>query len=170
MIGSEEVVTHLNSWKLAQYSEMFVRAGYRQIFDLLSLEERDIRALGVTKDADIRRCLTMVSELETKHKELSRDLDKNWMDPDGDIKTWLEKRDLASLAPLFEQHKIGFEVLGDLAADDLRDWRRRAGPAKEAREGDRAVEGGEGRQARGGHPSDDEGRPRPAGDARSCSG
>ena len=121
MIGSEEVVTHLNSWKLAQYSEMFVRAGYRQIFDLLSLEERDIRALGVTKDADVRRCLTLVSELDTKHKELSRDLDKNWMDPDGDIKTWLEKRDLASLAPLFEQHKIGFEVLGDLAADDLRE-------------------------------------------------
>ena len=72
LVGGVEVETKLIAWELQQYSELFVRAGYRQLFDLLSLKtEKDIRALGIGKDADVRRAVAMVHQLEQQHKELS---------------------------------------------------------------------------------------------------
>ena len=45
-----------------------------------------------------------------------------YIDADNpDIRTWLEKRDLGEFAPVFEQHKIDFEILGDLTFDDIKE-------------------------------------------------
>ena len=98
----------LVSWGLSQYSELFVRAGYRQLFDLLSLHnEKDVRALGITKDADVRRAMTLVHRLGQQHREMSLKMDALYIDPDtADIRTWLEKRGLAEFAKAFEKHKV----------------------------------------------------------------
>lgn len=82
------------TWGLSNYSELFVRAGYRQLFDLLSLRsEKDIRALGVNKDADVRRVLALVHRLEQEHRDMSAEMDAMYIDPDTiDIKTWCDKR------------------------------------------------------------------------------
>lgn len=108
---------------LQQYSELFVRAGYRQLFDLLALTtEKDVRALGVTKDGDVRRALTLVQRLEQQHREMSLKMDALYIDPETvDMGTWLEKRDLGQYREMFERHKIDFEVLGDLTFDDIRE-------------------------------------------------
>merc|ERR1719198_949245 len=123
LLGGKEVETQLAAWDLQQYSELFVRAGYRQLFDLLALKsEKDIRALGVTKDGDVRRATTLVHRLEQQHRELSLKMDAMYIDPDTvDIRTWLEKRELAEFTPTFERHKIDFEVLGDITYDDIKE-------------------------------------------------
>ena len=49
-------------------------------------------------------------------------MDALYIDPDNvDIRTWLEKRDLAQFAPTFEKHLIDFEILGDLTLDDIKE-------------------------------------------------
>merc|ERR1719408_1091700 len=76
LAGGKEVETQLAAWDLQQYSELFVRAGYRQLFDLLALHtEKDVRALGVTKDADVRRAMTLISRLAQQHREMSLKMD-----------------------------------------------------------------------------------------------
>jgi len=123
LMGGKEVETQLARWDLQQYSELFVRAGYRQLFDLLALRsEKDVRALGVTKDADVRRAMTLISRLEQQHREMSLKMDALYIDPDtADIRTWLEKRSLGEYVKLFERHKIDFEILGDLTYDDIKE-------------------------------------------------
>ena len=72
LLGGKEVETQLAAWDLQQYSELFVRAGYRQLFDLLALKtEKDIRALGMSKDGDVRRAMTLVHRLEQQHRDMS---------------------------------------------------------------------------------------------------
>jgi len=123
LIAGKEVETQLAAWDLQQYSDLFVRAGYRQLFDLLALKtEKDIRALGVTKDGDVRRAMTLVHRLEQQHREMSLKMDALYIDPDTvDIRTWLEKRELSDFARTFEKHKIDFEVLGDLTYEDIKE-------------------------------------------------
>jgi len=123
LLGGKEVETQLAAWDLQQYSELFVRAGYRQLFDLLALKtEKDIRGLGVTKDGDVRRAMTLVHRLEQQHREMSLKMDALYIDPDTvDMRTWLEKRDLVEFARAFEKNKVDFEVLGDLTYDDLKE-------------------------------------------------
>merc|ERR1711988_666270 len=123
LLGGKEVETQLAAWDLQQYSELFVRAGYRQLFDLLSLKtEKDIRALGVTKDGDVRRAMTLVHRLEQQHREMSSQMDALYIDPDTvDMRTWLEKRDLGDYTKAFDKHKVDFEILGDLTYDDIKE-------------------------------------------------
>merc|ERR1719311_131584 len=123
LLGGKEVETQLAAWDLQQYSELFVRAGYRQLFDLLALKtEKDIRALGMSKDGDVRRAMTLVQRLEQQHREMSLKMDALYIDPDTvDMRTWLEKRDLAEFTKIFERHKIDFEILGDLTYDDVKE-------------------------------------------------
>lgn len=123
MVGGREVETQLSQWGLSQYSELFVRAGYRQLFDLLALRsEKDIRALGVTKEADVRRAMSLVHRLEQQHREMSLQMDALYIDPDTvDIRTWLESRRLGDFAKLFEKHKVDFEILGDLTYEDIKE-------------------------------------------------
>lgn len=123
LLAGKEVETQLATWDLQQYSELFVRAGYRQLFDLLALKsEKDIRALGVTKDGDVRRAMTLVHRLEQQHREMSLKMDARYIDPDTvDIRAWLEKRQLGDFVRVFEKHKIDFEVLGDLTYDDIKE-------------------------------------------------
>jgi hypothetical protein len=44
--------------------------------------EKDIRALGVTKEADVRRCATLVHRLTQQHREMSNSMDALYIDPD----------------------------------------------------------------------------------------
>jgi len=121
--GGREVEVQLDAWGLSAYSEQFVRAGYRQLIDLLALKtEKDIRALGISKDADVRRAMTLVHRLEQQNREMSLSMDALYIDPDAaDIKTWLQKRNLAEFTRIFEQHKVDFEILGDLTYEDIRE-------------------------------------------------
>jgi len=123
LLAGKEVETQLATWDLQQYSELFVRAGYRQLFDLLALKsEKDIRALGLTKDGDVRRAMTLVHRLEQQHREISLKMDALYIDPDTvDMRTWLDKRDLGEFARAFDKHKIDFEILGDLTYDDIKE-------------------------------------------------
>ena len=102
------VVDQLVLWDLAQYSEIFVRAGYRQLFDLLSISsDRDIRALGIKSEADVRRATSLVERIKQQHREMSLQMDANYIDPDTiDMHTWLNKRGLADFTKLFEKHKV----------------------------------------------------------------
>jgi len=121
--GGQQVEAQLMHWGLETYSQLFARAGYRQLYDLLALaSEKDVRALGVTKDADVNRTLQLVHRLEQQHRELSLQMDSRFIPIDEvDITSWLRKRSLAEFVPLFEKHKVDFEVLGDLTYDDLRE-------------------------------------------------
>ncbi|KAL1522147.1 hypothetical protein AB1Y20_021787, partial [Prymnesium parvum] len=117
LLGGEEVEMQLKMWNLQEYSPLFVRAGYRQLNDLTCLTaEKDIRALGVTKEADVRRAMAL------ERRQMSMEMDALFIDPDTvDIKTWLESRGLAEFAKLFDKHRIDFEVLGDLSYDDIKE-------------------------------------------------
>ena len=123
LLGGKEVETQLAAWNLQQYSELFVRAGYRQLFDLLALtSEKDIRALGMTKDGDVRRAMTLVHRLGQQHKEMSQQMDALYIDPEtADMSAWLEKRDLGEYATIFERNKVDFAILGDLTYDDIKE-------------------------------------------------
>jgi len=123
LAGGKQVETQLATWGLQQYTELFVRAGYRQLFDLLALKsEKDIRALGVNKDADVRRAMTLVHRLDQQHRDMSLQMDAMYIDPETvDMKTWLEKRGLLEYLGNFETHKIDFEALGLLTYDDVRE-------------------------------------------------
>ena len=123
LLGSKEVETQLNMWGLQEYSQLFVRAGYRQLYDLLALQtEKDVRALGVTKDADVRRAVQLVKRLEQEHRKASREMDARFLTPDMEsMKTWLDARNLGEHSKAFDKHKIDFEVLGDLSYDDLKE-------------------------------------------------
>ncbi|KAL3933059.1 MAG: hypothetical protein SGPRY_000446 [Prymnesium sp.] len=134
-----QVEKQLKMWNLQEYSQLFVRAGYRQLMDLAGLQgEKDIRAIGVTKEADVRRAMSLVqrlqqaraahaspfveSSLREEHRQMSLEMDSLYIDPDtADIKTWLEKRGLGEFAKSFDKHKIDFEVLGDLTYDDIKE-------------------------------------------------
>ena len=86
-------------WNLSEHVPRFLSAGYRQLIDLLHLTEKDIRALGVTKDADVRRATSLVTRLQQEHRQMSLGMDKNFIDPDtADIRTWLTKRSLGEFA------------------------------------------------------------------------
>jgi len=123
LLGGEEVEMQLKMWNLQEYSPLFVRAGYRQLNDLTCLTaEKDIRALGVTKEADVRRAMALVQRLQQERRQMSMEMDALFIDPDtADIKTWLESRGLAEFAKLFDKHRIDFEVLGDLSYDDIKE-------------------------------------------------
>ena len=55
--------------------------------------------------------MTLVHRLEQQHREMSHQMDALYIDPDTvDMRTWLERRELAEFTQLFEQHKIDFEV------------------------------------------------------------
>ena len=98
-----------------------MRAGYRSLTDLLELDEQKIRQLGVEVDADVRRVVQMVSRLQQEHRNQSNKMDADYMDADTNIRVWLERRGLGEWAPTFEQHKISFEILGDLSLDLLKE-------------------------------------------------
>jgi len=123
LLGGKEVEHQLALWNLSEYSPLFIRAGYRQLFDLLALQgEKDVRALGLTKQADVNRAVALVKRLEQEHRSMSLQMDALFIDPDtADMKTWLEKRGLAEFAKAFDKHKVDFEVLGDLTYDDIRE-------------------------------------------------
>jgi hypothetical protein len=42
---------------------------------LIALGEPDIRALGLTKDADVRRAVAMVDKLQQEQRTLSKQMD-----------------------------------------------------------------------------------------------
>jgi len=123
LIRGREVDAQLIQWGLSQYSELFARAGYRQLYDLLSLaSEKDVRALGVSKDADVNRTMQLVQRLEQQHRQLSLEMDATFIPLDEiDMSSWLTKRNLAAFVKAFEAHKIDFETLGDLSYDDLKE-------------------------------------------------
>jgi len=123
LVGGLEVEKQLAEWQLGQYSELFVRAGYRRLFDMLWLKnEKDIRALGITKEADVRRCDRLVERVRQQHRELSLDMDAKYIDPDTfDIPGWLDKRGLGEFSKAFTKHKIDFDVLGDLTYEDIKE-------------------------------------------------
>uniref|UniRef100_A0A7S3ABB2 SAM domain-containing protein n=1 Tax=Haptolina ericina TaxID=156174 RepID=A0A7S3ABB2_9EUKA len=123
LLGGKQVERQLHDWKLDEYAPLFIRAGYRQPMDMVSLQgEKDIRALGVTKDADVRRCALLVQRLQQEHRQMSFEMDALFIDPDtADIKTWLEKRALQEFSKVFEKHRIDFEVLGDLTYEDIKE-------------------------------------------------
>ena len=86
------------------------------------MEEKDIRALGLTKDADVRRAMSLVTRLKQEHRQMSLEMDALYIDPDTqDMRTWLDKRGLGEYAKVFDRHRIDFEVLGDLTYDDVRE-------------------------------------------------
>eukprot|EP00316_Scyphosphaera_apsteinii_P023030 CAMPEP_0119344702 /NCGR_PEP_ID=MMETSP1333-20130426/107101_1 /TAXON_ID=418940 /ORGANISM="Scyphosphaera apsteinii, Strain RCC1455" /LENGTH=586 /DNA_ID=CAMNT_0007357143 /DNA_START=16 /DNA_END=1776 /DNA_ORIENTATION=+ len=120
--GAGQVEQQLKMWDLSEYAPLFVRAGYRLLIDLLHLTEKDIRALGVNKDADVRRAAALVNRLKQDHRQMSYQMDALFIDPDTqDIRTWLEKRNLSEFTKLFEKHRIDFEVLGDLTYEDIKE-------------------------------------------------
>ena len=122
LIGGKKVEEQLRSWSLQHYCDHFVRAGYRDISDLLELQERDVRALGVSQDADVRRMMQLVQGLRVNRSALEHQMDALYIDPDMvDVRTWLERRNLGEFLKTFEQHKIDFEVLGDITYDDLKE-------------------------------------------------
>jgi len=123
LVGGQQVEAQLIQWGLSQYSQLFARAGYRQLYDLLALHtEKDVRALGVTKDADVNRTLALVQRLTQQHRELSLKMDAMFIPLDeADIRSWLERRSLGEFVKVFERHKIDFEILGDLTIDDLKE-------------------------------------------------
>jgi len=122
LLGGEQVEKQLEEWNLSEYSPLFVRAGYRRWIDLLHLEEKDVRALGVTKDADVRRAMALVNQLKQSHRQMSNEMDALFIDADmQDIRTWLEKRELGEHTKVFEKHRVDFEVLGDISYDDLKE-------------------------------------------------
>ena len=122
LIGGKKVEEQLRSWSLQHYCDHFVRAGYRDISDLLELQERDVRALGVSQDADVRRMMQLVQGLRVNRSALEHEMDALYIDPDMvDVRTWLETRKLGEFLKTFEQHKIDFEVLGDITYDDLKE-------------------------------------------------
>eukprot|EP00310_Coccolithus_braarudii_P023997 CAMPEP_0183357952 /NCGR_PEP_ID=MMETSP0164_2-20130417/47803_1 /TAXON_ID=221442 /ORGANISM="Coccolithus pelagicus ssp braarudi, Strain PLY182g" /LENGTH=589 /DNA_ID=CAMNT_0025531715 /DNA_START=12 /DNA_END=1781 /DNA_ORIENTATION=+ len=121
LIGGAEVEQQLKQWNLAEYSPHFVRAGYRLLIDLLHLEERDVRALGVSKDADVRRAMALVNRLKQEHRSMSNEMDALFMVDEPDIRTWLEKRGLGEFAKVFERHRVDFEVLGDITYEDIKE-------------------------------------------------
>ena len=106
--SSDSLCSLLFRWGLSQYSPLFARAGYRQLFDLLSLtSEKDIRALGVTKDADVTRAMSLIQRLEQQHRELSLQMDAMYVPLDEeDIRAWLKKRELEKYVKIFEANKV----------------------------------------------------------------
>jgi len=122
LLGGEQVEKQLKMWDLSEYSPLFTRAGYKLLVDLLELTEKDIRALGVTKEADMRRAAALVNRLKQEHRQMSNEMDALYIDPDTqDMKTWLEKRQLGEFVKQFDKHRIDFEVLGDVTYDDLKE-------------------------------------------------
>jgi len=121
LVGGEAVYNALSELQLQEYSPLFVRAGYRQIMDLLSLTEKDIRALGVTKAPDVRKCLAIVDQIESEHQQQLREMDAAFLDTSPDIASWLKMRALGEFEKAFAKHRIDFEVLGDLTYDDLKE-------------------------------------------------
>jgi uncharacterized small protein (DUF1192 family) len=124
LLGGYEVEKHLSEWGLDQYSQLFARAGYRQLYDLLSLSsEKDVRALGVSKDADVNRTLQLVERLDEQHRVLSLKMDATFISLDGaaDISAWLEQEGLTKFVELFVKNEINFETLADLTEDHLKE-------------------------------------------------
>jgi len=122
LLGGEQVEQQFKMWGIQHLSAFFVRAGYRQLVDLIHLSKQDIMALGVTKDAEVRRAVQLVERLKQEHRKESLEMDALFVDPDSvDVKTWLEKRSLGEFAKLFERHRVDFEVLGDLTYEDLKE-------------------------------------------------
>ena len=120
--GGERVEQQLKLWNLEHYSVVFVRAGYRGLTDLCELDEQKIRKLGVEVDADVRRVVHMVTQLQQQRRAESNKMDALYMDVDMvSIRAWLEKRGLSEWAPTFETHQVTFEILGDLNLELLKE-------------------------------------------------
>jgi len=121
--GGREVENQLASWDLSQYSELFARAGYRQLFDLLALNnESAIRALGISKDADVKRAMSLVKRMEQQHREISQSMDALYVDPECmSMQAWLEKRELSEFVKAFDKHRVDFEILGDITYEDIKE-------------------------------------------------
>jgi len=122
LAGGEQVEQQLKLWDLGQYAPLFMRAGYYRSYHLLDLTERAVRAIGITKDADVRRAMDLVARLQQENRSMSLKYDANFIPLDErDMKSWLAKRGLSDFERNFEKHKVDFEVLGDLSYDDIKE-------------------------------------------------
>jgi len=123
LMGGEEVEKQLKQWGLGDHAPLFVRAGFRTLYDLSFIQgEKEIRSIGVTKEADVRKAAALVNRLQQEKAQQSMEMDALYIDPDEmDIKTWLDKRGLVEFVKVFEKHRIDFEVLGDLTYDDIKE-------------------------------------------------
>ena len=126
--GGGEVRSLLIQWNLNEFTNLFIRGGYQQVADMIYLTEKDVRALGLTKDGDVLRAMALVSFLQKAHRKMSLEHDALFLDPEAlDVPEWLKKRALDAYTRLFERHKVTLEVLADLTYDDLNEffWERR---------------------------------------------
>jgi len=123
LMGGEEVFKQLKVWDLHEYAPLFIKRGYKQLLDLTGLtSESDVKAIGVDKEPDLRRAMQMVQRVQQSHREISRQMDKMYLDDDTPtIESWLKAHDLEEHQPMFAQHKIDFLILGDLTYDDLKE-------------------------------------------------
>jgi len=120
--GGGEVRSLLIQWNLNEFTNLFIRGGYQQVADMIYLTEKDVRALGLTKDGDVLRAMALVSFLQKAHRKMSLEHDALFLDPEAlDVPEWLKKRALDAYTRLFERHKVTLEVLADLTYDDLKE-------------------------------------------------
>merc|ERR1712070_586723 len=95
--GGGEVRSLLIQWNLNEFTNLFIRGGYQQVADMIYLTEKDVRALGLTKDGDVLRAMALVSFLQKAHRKMSLEHDALFLDP------------------------VTLEVLADLTYDDLKE-------------------------------------------------
>merc|ERR1712070_502645 len=106
--GGGEVRSLLIQWNLNEFTNLFIRGGYQQVADMIYLTEKDVRALGLTKDGDVLRAMALVSFLQKAHRKMSLEHNALFLDPEA----------LDAYTRLFERHKVTLEVLADLTYDD----------------------------------------------------
>jgi len=123
LLGGQEVFDQLKLWDLHEYAPVFIKHGYKQKMDLILLKaEADIKALGVVNEPDLRRAMQMVERCKAQHREISREMDKMYIDDEmPTIEAWLQANDLEEHAPTFREQKVDFVILGDLTYDDLKE-------------------------------------------------
>ena len=64
------------------------------------MEEKDIRALGLTKDADVRRAMSLVTRLKQEHRQMSLEMDALYID-DAAVKPEMGDQKRFSMTDLF---------------------------------------------------------------------
>merc|ERR1712070_346081 len=90
--GGGEVRSLLIQWNLNEFTNLFIRGGYQQVADMIYLTEKDVRALGLTKDGDVLRAMALVSFLQKAHRKMSLEHDALFLDPEAlDVPEWLKK-------------------------------------------------------------------------------
>merc|ERR1712070_1226253 len=105
--GGGEVRSLLIQWNLNEFTNLFIRGGYQQVADMIYLTEKDVRALGLTKDGDVLRAMALVSFLQKAHRKMSLEHDALFLDPEA--------------LDVPERLKVTLEVLADLTYDDLKE-------------------------------------------------